>query len=178
MTGIRMDRSDIETIPEAELPDGYSFHWYQADDEKLWIDIHRDADGMIEGADNIYRKQFAHGTDELPQRQVFMLDKEGAAVGTASAWFDPDDAENWGRIHWVAIVPMHQGRGLAKPLLSCVMQRLKELGHKKVYLTTNAHRLPAINLYLKYGFKPAIKNDEEHSKWQEVATGLPQLKIS
>ena len=74
----------------------------------------------------------------------------------------------WGRIHWVAIVPEFQGRGLAKPLLTAVMNRMVELGHQRARLATATQRLPAINLYLKFGFLPDPRNEEELSAWEEI----------
>ena len=76
------------------------------------------------------------------------------------------------RVHWVAIVPDHQGKGLAKPLLTAICNRLVEIGHDRAYLTTNTVRLPAINLYLAYGFEPEIDTDEDRRVWDGVLKEL------
>ena len=55
-------------------------------------------------------------------------------------------------MHWVAILPAYQGRGLAKPLLAQVMQTMAVLGHRQVYLTTQRFRRAAIGLYTSFGF--------------------------
>jgi GNAT superfamily N-acetyltransferase len=105
----------------------------------------------------------------LPERQLFLLDCEGVAVGTATAWFNNDyRGEKCGRIHWVAIVPEHQGRGLSKPLLSAACRRLEELGHHKAYLVTSSVRIPAISLYLRFGFAPDVRSDEDKKVWNEI----------
>jgi ribosomal protein S18 acetylase RimI-like enzyme len=73
-----------------------------------------------------------------------------------------------GRVHWVAILPAFQGRGLAKPLLTAVCLRLRELGHTSAYLSTSAARIPALNLYRQFGFAPVIRDEMERAVWQEI----------
>jgi ribosomal protein S18 acetylase RimI-like enzyme len=72
----------------------------------------------------------------------------------------------------VAIIPERQGRGLAKALLSATCMRLRELGHTRLYLTTETPRLPAIALYLKFGFRPEIRNEADRRAWENVAEHL------
>ena len=79
------------------------------------------------------------------------------------------NGESWGRVHWVAIRPEFQGRGLAKPLISASLRIIEQLGHDKVYLSTATPRLPAINLYLSQGFLPERHSEEDIVAWEEVA---------
>lgn len=72
------------------------------------------------------------------------------------------------RVHWVAIAPCAQGRGLAKPLMTNICRRLRDLGHQRAYLTTAPERIVAINLYLKFGFVPVFKGETERAVWQEI----------
>jgi ribosomal protein S18 acetylase RimI-like enzyme len=98
-----------------------------------------------------------------------LLAPDGQAIGTATAWFkDNFEGRRFGRVHWVAIVPEYQGRGLAKPLMSTICRRLQELGHDCAYLTTSTARLPAINLYRRFGFEPLIRTPEEADIWKRL----------
>ena len=72
----------------------------------------------------------------------------------------------------VAIVPKMQGIGLAKPLVSLILCRLKELGYTRAHLTTEEPRLTAINLYLDLGFVPEVRNDDDRATWQRVRRQL------
>lgn len=48
-------------------------------------------------------------------------------------------------------------------MASIVCRRLHTLGHVRAYLTTNTARIPAIRLYLKLGFEPLLRTEEERT---------------
>ena len=73
-----------------------------------------------------------------------------------------------GRVHWMAILPEFQGRGLGKALLAAICRRLRELGHERAYLHTSAARLAAIQLYLQFGFAPVVRNAAEEAAWKGI----------
>ena len=117
---------------------------------------------------DLFEKQFGTDTQLLSERQCFLCDRRDNIIGTASAWLDNHGGKSLGRIHWVAIIPQQQGNGLAKPLLTLICKRLKELGHSKTYLTTQSVRIPAINLYAKFGFAPVIGTDGDREIWEKL----------
>jgi GNAT superfamily N-acetyltransferase len=91
-------------------------------------------------------------------------------VGTITAWRNADyRSAAYGRVHWVAIVPAFQGRGLARPLLAACLRRLSELGYGGAYLTTSPPRLAAINLYLRFGFTPDVQSVRDAEAWRLLA---------
>ena len=105
----------------------------------------------------------------LRRRQCYLLAPTGEVVGTGTAWFNNNlEGARWGRVHWLAIMPEFQGRGLAKPLMTSICRRLRELGHEHVYLSTSTARRAAIGLYLKFGFAPVIRSEEDGAAWREV----------
>jgi len=166
---VRMTRENLDDIPDCALPAGYAIRWYQSGDEVLWLRIQSLADKYSKVTPNLFQEEFGTDTRVLSDRQCFLYDGDGNAVGTASAWFDDEEDQLLGRVHWVAIIPQYQGKGLAKPLLAAVCNRLKSLGHNKTYLTTQTCRLPAINLYAKFGFIPVIESDADRQIWKELA---------
>ena len=181
---LTMVRENLNNIPEHALPAGYSVRWYQPGDEKEWLAIHTAADTHNHITSELYARAFGGAEDLLKERQCFLIDSNDRAIGTATAWFHESKCGNskpgssrgneaptisdfgfrisnfngasWGRVHWVAIVPEQQGRGLAKPLMTVVCHRLRELGHTHAYLTTSRARVVAINLYRTFGFVPMI----------------------
>jgi len=161
MTGIPyhnvwMIRQDLDGIPCHELPAGFSMAWYRPGDATAWTEIHllAYAGDPVKITPDLHSRQF--GTDEslLSQRQLFIEAPGGAKIATATAWFNSDYfGEHVGLVHWVAVAPAWQGRGLAKPLLRAVLLRMRELGHSKAMLTTQSTRTAAIRLYLQFGFE-------------------------
>jgi GNAT superfamily N-acetyltransferase len=161
---LHMIRGSLDDIFDYPLPPGYSTRWYRPGDERLWVDVQSRAEEYIEITSELFVEQFGSDPRILTERQCFLCDAQGEAVGTATAWFNDD----YGQLHWVAVVPEVQGRGLSKPMLSVVLNRMAELGHTRCCLGTSTARIPAINLYLKFGFVPHIRDADDLAVWREM----------
>ena len=165
---VKMIRQNLDDIPEYNLPAGYSIRWYQVGYEKHWQAIQLLADEYTRVTPDLFKEQFGTDIQLLSERQCFLCDGKDNIIGTATAWLDNLDGKSLGRIHWLAIVPHRQGKGLAKPLLTITCKRLKDLGHSKTYLTTQNVRIPAINLYAKFGFAPMIDTNCDREIWEKL----------
>jgi len=169
-SAVRMHCPDLTATPAFALPSGYTLRTYRPGDETAWVEIHRLADRLNPSSLELFARHFGEAREELPRRQLLLLSPAGIAVGTATAWFGTDrDGRLAGRVHWVAIVPAEQGRGLAKPLLAAVCRRLLELGHRQAYLTTSTLRVPALNLYFLFGFLPELTPGADRQAWAGLA---------
>ena len=165
---VRMSRENLDDIPGYSLPVGYSIRWYRPGYEKHWQAVQSLADEYTRVTPDLFQEQFGTDTQLLSERQCFLCDSQDNIIGTATAWLDNQGEKPPGRIHWLAIIPQQQGNGLAKPLLTTVCKRLKELGHSRTYLTTQSVRIPAINLYAKFGFAPVIDSDYDREIWEKL----------
>ena len=172
---VRMTRENLEDISDCALPAGYSIRWYRPGDEIVWWRIQLLADEYNKVTPGLFEEEFGADAQVLSERQCFLCDGDANAIGTAAAWFDNHAGKSLGRIHWVAITPKHQSKGLAKPLLAAACNRLKSLGHSKTFLTTQTCRVAAINLYAKFGFVPVIESDRDREIWEELATHVQYL---
>jgi GNAT superfamily N-acetyltransferase len=165
-----MKRASLDTIAKHPAPSGFSFRMFRPGDEKTWTDIWQRSDKFgIQFTPQTFAQEFSADQEAIAQRQFYLLDPAGAPIGTAAAWF-PDDAHarDCGCVHWVAIVPEMQGRGLSRPLLATTLERMKELGYRSSYLRTQTVRLAAIKLYLEFGFVPEISKEKEREGWRGV----------
>jgi len=170
---VTMIRENLDNIPSFILPSGYSIKWYEHGDEKVWEEIQSASDRYNKITSDLYHIEFGFNEEQLHSRQCYILDHEGIAIGTATAWFDDSNKGlPSGRVHWVAIVPTSQGLGLAKPLMTTICERLKSIGHGRAYLTTSTARIPAINLYLMFGFAPNIVGKKDLEAWQRIQNQL------
>lgn len=171
-----MVRETLDDLPDYPLPDGYSIRTFKRGEGPLWAEIGFSAGNFksLEEAMDRFGKEFEAPVEDMESRCFFVVHNEtNRAVGTAMAWYDSKfvEGENYGRVHWVAIIPEHQGKGLAKPLLSVVLRRLAE-SHSKAVLGTQTFRKPAINLYLDLGFVPFFKHDTCPQAWADLAAEL------
>jgi GNAT superfamily N-acetyltransferase len=166
---VHMARMNLEGIPQYPMPSGYSVRWYRAGDDKTWLAIWLASERLLKITPDLNAREFGTDSTVLSQRQCFLLDPRQTPVGTATAWFDNNyKGLSWGRLHWVAITSSLQGRGLARALLTVVCNRMKELGHERAYLATSSARVPAINLYLRFGFVPEIRNADDSEVWNSL----------
>jgi GNAT superfamily N-acetyltransferase len=169
---VRMVRDSLDVIPEYPLPDAYSVRWYQPGDEALWLEVQQKGERLIPITPELYEREFGDERELLCDRQCFIMNKDDQPVGTATAWLNRDyKGRDYGRVHWLAIIPSEQGKGLGNALLAITLHRLRELGHDRAYLVTSTARLPAIRLYTKFGFVPDIGSDEDRENWSQLARG-------
>lgn len=174
---VSMIRHDLAGIPEFPLPPGHEIRGYSPGDERLWVSIQSAADRFNTITMPLYCRQFGNDPAALAERQFFLFDPEGRAIGTATAWFDDKrGAQGFGRVHWVALHPQSQGRGLSKPLLGKVCATLRKLGHRRACLTTSTARLAAIGLYLRFGFLPEIEGPDDAAIWRQVQKSVAQTQ--
>jgi GNAT superfamily N-acetyltransferase len=173
-----MIRENLEDLPSFPVLAPFSIRWYQTGDRQVWEDIQQRCEFDPRPFPKaMFDRGFGMDPGALPQRQLFLFDALQKPIGTATAWLDETfDGKLYGRIHWVAIVQEYQGRGLAKPLMSVTCSRLRELGHQRACLKTATGRIPAISLYMKFGFVPLIRNGDEEADWRGVIEKLKEQR--
>jgi GNAT superfamily N-acetyltransferase len=156
--GFHMARPDLDDVPQVPLPSGYAVRTYRPGDELLWTRLQRAAEPFFEIADDLFEKEYGKLRDVLPQRMWFVEDAQGTVAASISAWWErpptePADPANRARIHWVVVHPDHQGRGLAKPMMTVAMNFMAR-HHAAAMLGTSSGRPWAVKVYLDFGFLP------------------------
>ncbi len=168
-----MERSDLEAIPAYPLPAGYTLHWYKPGDGTHWVAIQRATEKHLTISAELFVNEYGDDAQLLHKRLFFLRNPAGEFIATTAAWFtNNDSASRQGLIHWVAIKPEYQRRGLSNSLMSIACERMRELGHDSARLTTSSARIAAINLYLKFGFRPASFARTGEDIWQELTKHL------
>lgn len=185
---VAMIRPHLEDLPRFPLPGGYRIRLYRRGDETHWAAIESAAGEFQtpEAALTHFRSEFGARLDDMEQRCCLLETEGGRVIGTATAWYD-DGQPPWadirppgwhgdGRLHWVAIHPDFQGRGLGKPLVTAAMHRLAQF-HARAFLTTQTTSWIAIRIYLDFGFQPFLFSPDCPRAWKLIATvsGHPAL---
>ena len=162
-----MARLDLDGIPDMDPPLGYRLRCFRSGDERARADVETAAGEFADRGRALERfaSEFGPHLAEMSERCLFLETRRGEVIGTTTAWRNPSFAGgDWGRIHWVAVTPAHQGRGLGR-LLVVQALRLLRGRHTRAYLTTQTTSWIAIHLYLSLGFVPALCSAAEEAGW-------------
>ena len=157
MIEFAMRKPNFERIESRPFPSGYSLRSFQPGDERHWADIEQRAGEFRTIADGMaaFDREFRPHHNRLNSRMLFLVDANGEPIGTTTAWQGEHDGRQMGRIHWVAIVPDHQGNGLARPLVAAAFERIAQ-DDNEAYLTTQTWSWRAVALYRSFGFVEVI----------------------
>ena len=146
------------------LPAGYAVRTFQdGDDEEALARVLTAAFGEEWSVDRV-RTGLTQAPDVLA---VYIVTWQGQPVATASSRSAPDTFPGSGYVHWVGALPEHAGRGLGAALMGRLLQDFRERGCQDAVLETDDFRLPAIKIYLRYGFLPVyeVKGEDQRARW-------------
>lgn len=174
-----MVRPTLTDLPAVEMPEGFGLRPIRADEGEAWVEIIRASEQFFEVKDELWERQFGFDLPEALRRVFFVTDETGLAVATAAAWYGAEEwGREWGRVHWVAVRPSHQGRGLGRTVLVHSLQLLAERGHDRAYLATSTARIPALNLYLNTGFLPHVATEADRVAWRGVSEVIQHSSLA
>ena len=91
-----------------------------------------------------------------PRHHLAIASDDGQIVGFASGvhYVHPDkDPELW--VNEVGVAPSHQGLGLGKAIMRCLLAHARHLGCREAWVLTDRSNAPAIRLYGSAGGEEA-----------------------
>ena len=170
MEQLKMMRGD-EKVGEIIFPEGYFMRRYQKGDGTGWCEccIHGSL-GVDQINEEVFNKKMLADKSVNPENIFFLISPSNEIAGTATYQYSQDD--DAGVIHMVGIKKGYLGRRLSLPMNLYVIQKILEDGKKKIYLTTDDWRLPAIKTYLNAGFKPVCHQPDMEERWRKVMENL------
>jgi len=106
-------------------------------------------DTLIDEFDDFWTYDILEDELNNPNSEYFVAKMDNNILGFAGIWKSVDD------VHITDIVVKKTNRksGIGSKLLAKLIQTAKSENFKAITLEVNENNLPAINLYLKYGFK-------------------------
>ncbi len=110
-------------------------------------------------------------------KAVYGVFQRELLVATASSQIRPERDPAAGFVHWVATHPGHRSRGLASALLGRLLEDFRERRYTCARLDTQPERLPAIRVYLKFGFVPDYElgggdPGDQKAVWSDIFQAL------
>lgn len=150
-----MVRPHLRDLVHTPLPAGFYSRRLRPHETAAWTGIVRAAERFLDLPDDLFEQQFGDDLEAAFDRCILVCDAQDRPVATATAWYDNAfRGGRWGRLHWLAVRPACQRRGLGRATLARALERLAEL-HDRCYLITDARRTVAVELYRRYGFRVA-----------------------
>lgn len=106
-------------------------------------------DILIDDFDDFWTYDVLQEELNNPNSEYFVAKLENNILGFAGIWKAVDD------VHITDIVVKKSNRqtGIGSKLLEKLIQTAKSQNFNSITLEVNEHNQPAVNLYLKYGFK-------------------------
>jgi len=167
-----MHRPNLDDIPQFVFPAGYGIRTMRPGEGAVWTDVQRDAEHWLTVDDDLFTREFGFDLEATQWRSFFIVNELGAAIGVISAWYDRNvNGQDYGRIHWVAIRQAYRGKGLIKPAMTHAMNCLAQW-HQRAVLGTSTARIPAIKVYLDFGFLPDMTLPKAREAWEQVQAVL------
>ncbi len=169
---VSMLRPNLDDIPQIPFPEGFGIRPMRLDEAGLWTDIQRDAEPYFQVRVDTFAREFGYDPQAIPRRCYIVTNERGLGIGVISAWYDQEFKGGvWGRVHWVALRRAYWGRGLGKAMLSYTLTQMAQW-HDRACLGTQTRRLPAIKLYLDFGFVPDLDPPGAVEAWRTVKAEL------
>lgn len=168
-----MFRENTKSIPDFRLPPGYRLRRYHDGDRQTWVAIQQLSEPYQKVTGATFDEQFGRALWSMRKRCIFLVAPDGTDVGTVTAWSAPKyHKAPAGRIHWLAIVPEHRGKGLSKVLTAAALGLLRGYRHRRAMLVTHVPRTAAIKAYLDCGFVPDMDAPHAERAWELVRQSI------
>lgn len=166
--------SKLQSPPKVSLPADYRLRQLEERDAEAWSALMQEA-----GFGEWPRERIAAHRRTVIPGGFFVVEHvpTGALVATANANHQPQERHpEGGELSFVAASPAHAGKGLGRAVTAAVVRRFLEAGYRRIYLKTDDHRLPAIQVYLQVGFEPLLFADDMAGRWAAVIKQLQGRK--
>ena len=111
------------------------------------------------------------------KNDIFIVSNSGSPVGFA-VLHKKILSNGLREVGYIAVRPENRGKRLGYELIIHILTEIKKRGIEQAYLRTDSFRVPAIKTYLKCGFYPYIKNENEKKRWQSVMKAINYTKNS
>lgn len=153
---IFMYKDDTDNYPKFDLPEGFSYKFYTDGDELEWAKLECSLGQFdsVEAGVNCFKKEFLEGQHLDPKtRMLFIISPNGEYAATATLWDGVFFGERIDRVHWFAVADNFVEIGIARALLTRLMDLYSELGLAgRLYVWTGARYFISISLYREFGF--------------------------
>lgn len=137
--------------------------------EAEWEDIIKSAFGSN------FTFDFLIKAGDYKPEHVLYLSYNGKPIATTAAVEHQNyPGEGWYRM--VGVRADARGMGAGRLIGLAALHALRDRGYKSALLSTDDHRIPAINLYFSLGFEPVYIHKSHEERWKTVFAKINNLR--
>ena len=169
-----MYHPNLKGIPEVTLPAGYSEVPVTPDLHSSWASV---LDQVLGGID-VDRPPLVESPRWCNDRAILVM-KGNLGVATCIGWDEPSLWPRTGQVFFTAVREEHRRLGLGVFVVSRLLEQFAREDLSDAILSTEVYRLPAIEMYLKVGFRPLITGQapDERQRWEQVSSDLNKPEL-
>ncbi len=145
------------------VPDGYLLRQYQEPDRASYWRLFAEVFTTHSRLDNLHTAAIEGGFHVVENEET-----DDVVASAVAAEYAREGHDELGSLQWVMTDPAHTGRGLGKAVVAAATTTLAEAEYRRVYLSTDDWRLPAIHVYLELGWRPLIFAPDMEGRWSAV----------
>lgn len=149
---------------------------YSSDFEEKCISLLNSVGSLGFWEQSRFQKDILNTVDDA-KSDIFIVSNSGSPVGFA-VLHKKNLSNGLREIGYIAVRPENRGKSMGYELIIHILTEMKKRGIEQAYLWTDSFRIPAIKTYLKCGFYPYIKNENEKKRWQGVMKAINYTKSS
>ena len=158
----------LYALPEEFSPEGFEIRSIRDSEMKEWGEKLHPACGFSSKSEaycaDFLKKALPGGIQVAVELATDRL--------AASASAQHFDKETPGGLGWVMALPEIRGKKLGAAVVAAAMNFGIKQGLSFMALSTDDFRLPAIGLYLKYGWRPYLYAEDMPGRWRKVLAEL------
>jgi len=170
MQQLKMYKTDGARADET-LPRGYTYATHDESYIDKWISVMDGAIGSEWTSEKFY-KSMLDLPGLSPEGIFYVLNDNGEAVATAAGVCDHGGDIGTGQLHMVAVRPDCRGLRLGGSVSAKAINYMYDKGMRRIMLTTDDRRLPAIKIYLGLNFIPVLHDNTMPQRWKDVSVIL------
>ena len=158
-----LERDLTHPVTEAKFPRGYALVNVTENCRHLWETFMDECFGGYQAGS--FRYVYVNNNFYEENRVFVLLNEKNKPIGTGNSWQTPDHE---GYISWIGVSQAYRGKAIGVNLTNYCLHDIKKRGLKTAIITTEKENLPALKTYLKCGFVPLPRSEEDIRHWEEI----------
>lgn len=162
-------RDLLEPVPEPIFPKEFALINVTERCPHLWEQFMDECFGAYQPGS--FRWVFVGNYNYAEDRVFILLNEQNQPIGTGSSW-PWWEAQAYGYINFIGVSKGYRRLQLGYTLTNYCLYDMKRCGYKAAVIHTDKDNHPALKTYLKCGFVPLPRSEEDIQHWAEACDAM------